>query len=262
MINNTTPRNTDVMPGNSRHSGNKVYSELIKDKKKAFVLASMRKDTKTKDDIVQSIYDGVSRQSPPGRFLGKNKDGSYSIKSKKEAIAKIKKALNENRKTIESFFKFRGQEPASATKKKVKTTKSASLDTSSDRAKLLSTVQEKKLKREDIKASLKATNMSATTKHNKMKPLPKRVTFEEVSQSLAASHNTRNTLKLTNSKVLTTSEIKSSKRQKIENRKSRGIPELSKQTRSIQFNSKINRMSHETSDVSFLLEKMSGMNVT
>ena len=64
----------------------------------------MHKDRKTKDNIVQSIYDAVMRQSPTGRFLGRNEDGSYGIQSKEELIRKIKKALIENKRTIINHF--------------------------------------------------------------------------------------------------------------------------------------------------------------
>ena len=60
---------------------------------------------------MQSIYDGVRKQSPPGRFLKKNKDGSYSVNSKEDALKKIKKALNENKAKIEEYFRLRGQFP-------------------------------------------------------------------------------------------------------------------------------------------------------
>ena len=52
------------------------------------------------------------RQSPTGRFLGRNEDGSYGIKSKEGLIRKIKKALViENKRTIENHFIARRQGP-------------------------------------------------------------------------------------------------------------------------------------------------------
>ena len=104
-----TPRQTDVLPGNQKYQGNKLYTQLIKNQKKDYVYATMLKDTKSANTIVQSICDGVRNQSPPGRFLSKNKDGAYSIKSKHEVFVKIKKALNENRKSIEYYFEIRGK---------------------------------------------------------------------------------------------------------------------------------------------------------
>jgi hypothetical protein len=106
-----TPSRTDVKPtGNYKNPGNKLYTDLIKNKKKAFVLAHMHKDTQTKNSIVQSIYDAVRKQSPPGRFLRKNKDGTHSVQSQKDVFKKIKKALNENRASIVRYFELRGQE--------------------------------------------------------------------------------------------------------------------------------------------------------
>ena len=106
-----TPTKTDIKSGggNHNHPGNKVYNSLVSTKRKAFVLAY--KDEKAKNAIVQSIYDAIRKQSPPGRFLKKNKDGSYSINSKEDALKKIKKSLNENKAKIEEYFRLRGQFP-------------------------------------------------------------------------------------------------------------------------------------------------------
>ena len=107
---NITPTKTDVKPtGNYKNPGNKLYTDLIKNKRKAFVLAHMHKDTQTKNAVVQSIYDAVRKQSPPGQFLGKSKDGTYSVQSKENSFKKIKKALNENRASIVRYFELRGQ---------------------------------------------------------------------------------------------------------------------------------------------------------
>ena len=153
-----TPRNTDIKPGNSKNPGNKLYTDLIKDKKKAFVFANMHNDTKTKDAIVQSIYETIRKQSPSGRFLGKNTDGSFSIKSKEDAIRKIKKALNENKKTIENYFRFRGQGPAQGTNPTSATTKSTKVDP------LSKATSDRKIKRT---ISLLATSKIATQESSK-----------------------------------------------------------------------------------------------
>jgi hypothetical protein len=106
-----TPTNTDIKGGggNYNHPGNKFYNTVVSTRRKSFVLA--HNDTQTKNDIIQSIYDSVRKQSPPGRFLEKNKDGSYCIKSKEAACRKIKKALTENKAKIEEYFRLRGQFP-------------------------------------------------------------------------------------------------------------------------------------------------------
>ena len=106
-----TPTQTDVKPGASHnHPGNKLYNKLISSKKKTYVLA--HKDLKAKNSIANSIYDAICKQNPPGRFLAK-KDGSYIMRSKEDALKKIKKALNENRAQIEQYFQLRGQFPPS-----------------------------------------------------------------------------------------------------------------------------------------------------
>jgi hypothetical protein len=106
-----TPTNTDIKAGGGNHShpGNKFYNKLVSTRRTTFVLA--HKDMHTKNSIIQSIYKTVRDQSPPGRFLEKNKDGSYSIKSKEDACKKIKKALTENKAKIEEYFRLRGQFP-------------------------------------------------------------------------------------------------------------------------------------------------------
>jgi len=103
------PSHTDVKPRDDyKNPGNKVYIDLVKKNRKAFVYAHMTKDMQTKDSIVKSIYARIAKQSPPGRFLEKSKDGSYSVKSKEDSFKKIKKALNENKRTIEDYFRLRG----------------------------------------------------------------------------------------------------------------------------------------------------------
>ena len=103
------PNINDVKPGGGshKHPGNRYYSELISKKKVAFVMA--RDDHKKRDEIVLSIYDDMLRLSPPGRFLNKNSDGSYSVKSKKSALTKIKTALSENNSKIIEHLKIRGK---------------------------------------------------------------------------------------------------------------------------------------------------------
>lgn len=110
-----TPLKNDIKSGAGVHShpGNKFYLQLIKEKKKPFVLAL--KDTKKKDAIVRQVYDTISKLKPPGRFLQKNRDGTFTIRSKQYALAKIKKALGENSAQIESFFRTRGLLPEPAT---------------------------------------------------------------------------------------------------------------------------------------------------
>ena len=106
-----TTTNTDVKAGggNHNHPGNNFYNQLVSTQRKSFVLA--HNDVEAKNAIVQFIYESVKKQSPPGRFLEKNQNGLISIKSKKDACKKIKKALNENRAKIEEYFRLRGQLP-------------------------------------------------------------------------------------------------------------------------------------------------------
>ena len=110
-----TPSPTDVKPtGNYRHPGNKLYTDLVKEKRKAFVLAHMQKDKQTQNAMILSIYESIGKQTPPGRFLEKDRNGAFSVKSKKDALKKIRKALNENRAKIEEYFRLREQHPRPA----------------------------------------------------------------------------------------------------------------------------------------------------
>jgi hypothetical protein len=106
----STPGINDVKPGGGAHKnqhGNKHYHDLVSAKKVAYVQA--RDDVKRKDAIAQSIYDSMLRLDPPGRFLTKNADGSYSIKDKKSALTKIKTALIQNSPKIIDYLKQRGK---------------------------------------------------------------------------------------------------------------------------------------------------------
>jgi len=103
-----TPEKNDVKSGAGVHShhGNKFYHKLIKEKKKDFVLSL--KNTKAKDAIAREVYNTINKLKPPGRFLQKNRDGTFTIKSKQYALVKIKKALGENSAQIEAYFRNRG----------------------------------------------------------------------------------------------------------------------------------------------------------
>ena len=96
-----TVTKSDVKPGsNPKHPGNKLYQSLIKKYKVAYVLEI---DAQVKNKIAQKVYNGIGSQNPEGRFLN-SKNGLYSIKTEKDAIKKIKTALNENKKTIEEHY--------------------------------------------------------------------------------------------------------------------------------------------------------------
>merc|ERR1712045_25652 len=60
------------------------------------------------------IYNQIALQcNPSGRFVAKNKDGSYTVKSKEVALGKIKKALSENNATVRAHLELRGKLPVS-----------------------------------------------------------------------------------------------------------------------------------------------------
>ena len=66
-------------------------------------------EAKNGNDIVREIYDEIHKLHPPGRFLSKHHDGSYSEQDEKTAFQKIRRALRMNYPTIRSRLKIRGQ---------------------------------------------------------------------------------------------------------------------------------------------------------
>ena len=99
-----TVTKSDVKPfSNAKHPGNIFYQKLIKKYKQNYVL---EKDAKAKNTIAQGVYNAIKSQNPEGRFLN-CKDGSYTIKTEKDALKKIKTALNENKTAIEEHHRLR-----------------------------------------------------------------------------------------------------------------------------------------------------------
>ena len=70
----------------------------------------MAQNNKVKRDaIAQKVYARITDSSPvPGRFVEKNEDGSYTVKSKEFAIGKIKRGLSENSATVKAYLMRRG----------------------------------------------------------------------------------------------------------------------------------------------------------
>jgi hypothetical protein len=55
-----------------------------------------------------------------GRFVEKNKDGSYTVKSDDVAHQKIKKALSENNATVKAHLEMRGILPSKGKIRKIR----------------------------------------------------------------------------------------------------------------------------------------------
>ena len=65
--------------GNHNHPRNKVYNKLVAANSKTYVLLA-HKDIQTKNAIESSIYEqAIRKQSPPGRFLEKDKGVGWII---------------------------------------------------------------------------------------------------------------------------------------------------------------------------------------
>ena len=110
------PTKTDVKSGSKTYHrpGNRLYYKLVMNKRRAFILA--HENEHMKQAVVQYIYETIQNQSPPGRFLRRETDGSYSIKSKEETFQKIEEALNENKEQIEAYYRRLGQIPQKASR--------------------------------------------------------------------------------------------------------------------------------------------------
>ena len=91
--------------GGHKHPGNKAYLQLISAYKKQFVIA--QNDRAKKDSVVKAVYKKI-----PGRFVKKNQDGSYTVKSKEFALQKIKTALRENNEAVRAHLEIRGMLPS------------------------------------------------------------------------------------------------------------------------------------------------------
>ena len=82
----------DILPGRgkSRHTGNQHYAILVDRNKEAFVLAN---NNKGKEDVtVENIKKEIRKMTPPGRFLEKAIDGSFTVKAP-DAIKKKSRGL-------------------------------------------------------------------------------------------------------------------------------------------------------------------------
>jgi hypothetical protein len=102
--------------GNQRHPGNKKCQALISTYKKEFVMA--QNDRAKRDAIIHIVYKQITVVGK-GRFVEKNEDGSYTVKSKDVAHQKIKKALSENNATVKAHLEMRGMLPSKGGKRKI-----------------------------------------------------------------------------------------------------------------------------------------------
>ena len=96
--------------GNHRHPGTIKCNKLISTYKTQFVMA--HNDKAKRDTIIKNVYKHITTVgNPPGRFVEKHGDGSYTIKSKDFALQKIKKALSENSGKVKAYLELRGKLP-------------------------------------------------------------------------------------------------------------------------------------------------------
>ena len=59
--------------------------------------------------VAQKVYAKIANSSThPGRFVKKNNDGSYTVKSGVFALEKIKRGLSENSTTVKAYLMRRG----------------------------------------------------------------------------------------------------------------------------------------------------------
>ena len=107
----TTLKKNDVKVGKGQqnYAGNKTYQKLISMHKKEFVLAQNKSE---KDAIVMKIYNEITNvATPPGRFVARNSNGTYTVIAKSAALQKIKRCLNENQAVVREHLALRGLLP-------------------------------------------------------------------------------------------------------------------------------------------------------
>ena len=111
IVKNINRNDVKIGGGNQKYPGNLRYTSLISSHKIQFVMA--QNDKSKRNSIINNVYNQITTQcTPPGRFVAKNKDGSYTVKSKEDALVKIKKALSENNATVRAHLELRGKLPA------------------------------------------------------------------------------------------------------------------------------------------------------
>ena len=101
------PLENDVIIGCEyfSHPGSRLFLSLIKEHKKDYILA---KDAVSEAHVIQTVFDEIKLQSPPGRFIKISEEDFFEI-SKSESLEVIETALSENRGVILAFFQsFRG----------------------------------------------------------------------------------------------------------------------------------------------------------
>ena len=92
----TLPNQNDVLAGRGcgaqLHPGNVAFRHIVKEKKQQYALL---KGNKQKSELAWTVFQEIQALNPPGRFLSKCSNGSWTIQDQKAVMVKIKQALRE-----------------------------------------------------------------------------------------------------------------------------------------------------------------------
>jgi hypothetical protein len=90
------PTSSDVLKGRGvpiqNHPGNRYLRKVVADRNPQYTLMSKSAD---KEAVAIQVLKAIQDQTPPGRFLEKKEDGSYSLIDQRAALAKIKQAFRD-----------------------------------------------------------------------------------------------------------------------------------------------------------------------
>jgi hypothetical protein len=91
-----TPNQNDVLAGrgcgSQLYPGNVTFRHSVKKRKQQYALL---KGNKQKNELAVAVYQEIQTLDPPGRFLSKSSDGSWTVQDEKAVMVKIKQALRE-----------------------------------------------------------------------------------------------------------------------------------------------------------------------
>jgi hypothetical protein len=91
-----TPNQNDVLTGRGYGSqlypGNVTFRHSVNKRKQQYAFL---KGNKQKNELARAVCQEIQSLDPPGRFLSKSTDGSWTIQDEKAVMVKIKQALRE-----------------------------------------------------------------------------------------------------------------------------------------------------------------------
>jgi hypothetical protein len=96
MTSSFTPNQNDILAGrgcgSQLYPGNVTFRHIVKKRKQQYALL---KGNRQKYELAMAVYQEIQTLDPPGRFLSKSSDGSWTLQDEKAIMIKIKQALRE-----------------------------------------------------------------------------------------------------------------------------------------------------------------------